>query len=86
MVELGSQWKIEIQVDPTQPKCKSRWDTLHKLATQTGLVFVVGSYINFTMMRFMLSGRFKTDIDKLIICEQAMNLLRELSYITSKIF
>ena len=38
----------------------------------------MGTYINFTMMRYMLSGRVKTDIDKLIICEQAMNLIREL--------
>ena len=39
-------------------------------------VFTVGTYINFTMMRYMLSGTVKTDIDKLIICEQAMNLIR----------
>ena len=50
----------------------------HTLATHTGLVFTIGTYINFNMMRCMLSGRrIKTDIDKLIICEQAMNLLRE---------
>ena len=39
-------------------------------------VFTVGTYINFTMMRYMLSGRVKTDINKLIIWEQVMNLLR----------
>ena len=44
--------------------------------TILGFVFTMGTYINFTMMRYMLSGRVKTDIDKLIICEQAMNLIR----------
>ena len=39
-------------------------------------VFTVGTYINFTMMRYMLSGRVKTDINKLIIWEQVMNLIR----------
>ena len=59
-----------------QFRLKDWYGLLHK-----GLVFTAGTYINFTMMRCMLSGRFKTEIDKLIICEQTMNLLRELPFI-----
>ena len=48
------------------------------IITLVGFVFTMGTYINFTMMRYMLSGRVKTDIDKLIIWEQAMNLIKDL--------